>query len=83
MLLPAAAILAACRGTHAEIFGLCFSGGAFQEPPARALLAACINACRDRGAKTLTFLSGDAERPLLRKLGFSCICEYRLYTRTL
>lgn len=80
---PIAAILAACRGAHAEIFGLTFSGGAFQEPPARALLTACLNACRDRGAKTLTFLSEDAERPLLQALGFSCIGEYRLYTRTL
>ncbi len=80
---PIASMFLTGDNGYFEIYGMEFASGEFQENVFRELLTAALNACKDIGAKFMTFFCGDEEKHILQKLGFACVGQYILYVKTL
>ena len=80
---PAAAAFATGRGEHFEIFGMEFADSVFREEALREVLTALLDECKGAGAKDMTCFCREAERRVLRALGFRCVGEYILYEKKL
>jgi len=72
-------------GGRQEIFALSFADGQYREGPFRALLAAGLNALKERGVKYLTFFVDDGEEggDVLTELGFQLVGGYAAFRVTL
>lgn len=75
---------AACmdEGVMLEIFGFQYRDG-YDEAVHRALMTACLNAGKARGAAYLTYFSDHAEAAVMQSLGFRRISDYRCYEKKL
>jgi len=73
------------NGGRQEIFALSFADGRYREGPFRALLAAGLNALKERGVKYLTFFVDDGGEggDVLTELGFQLVGGYVLFRLTL
>lgn len=80
---PIAAIFLTGKDEHWEIYGSAFSNEAFDEQAFRELLETSLVECRRRGARYLTYFSGEPEKPTLADLGSRCIGQYVLFARAL
>lgn len=78
-----AAIFLTGKDEHWEIYGSAFSNEAFDEQAFRELLETSLVECRRRGARYLTYFSGEPEKPTLADLGSRCIGQYVLFARAL
>lgn len=73
---PIAAIFLTGRDGYFEIFGTAVADGAVQPEVLRALLCASLTACKQSGAKYLTYLCPEREKDVLRELDFHCVGQY-------
>lgn len=80
---PTASVIFRAEGGAYEIFALDGAQGAAATEAARSLLTAALRACEDMGAAHLTYFCPDGQRQLLKELGFRCVGQYMLYTKTL
>ena len=58
-----------------------FTSGTRQSHIISELLIALLNEYAQMGAKYLTYLCDEAEKDVLRELGFRCVGQYVLYTK--
>lgn len=80
---PTAALFLTGDNGHFEIYGTAFSREGFDKAALRELLAAALDECKCAGAKYLTYLCPDREKPVLARLGFLCVGQYVLYVKDL
>lgn len=71
---------AACmdEGAMLEIFGFQYAGG-YDADAHCALMTACLNAAKAKGARYLTYFSDREEAAVMRSLGFRRVSDYRCY----
>lgn len=81
--IPVAAVFLRGENGYYEIIGTAFADGVCREALLRELLTAALGECKRRGASYLTFFCEDAERAVLRELGFRCVGQYVLYIKAL
>ena len=70
------------EGVMLEIFGFQYAGG-YDAEAHRALMTACLNAAKAKGARYLTYFSDRDEAAVMRSLGFRWVSDYRCYEITL
>lgn len=80
---PIAAVFSTGSAGYFEIYGIEFAGETRQSRITSELLIALLNEYARTGAKYLTYLCDEAEKDVLRELGFRCVGQYVLYTKVL
>lgn len=70
------------EGVMLEIFGFQYAGG-YDAEAHRALMSACLNAAKAKGARYLTYFSDRDEAAVMRSLGFRRVSDYRCCEITL
>lgn len=80
---PAAAVFLIGNDGYFEIYGIEFADGVFQEKVFRELLTSSLGECKRLGAKYMTYLCKEEEKHILAELGFKCVGQYVLYSKTL
>ena len=74
-----AAIYVRDSGILMEIYGVDYLGGHYQKEAFSALVIKALNACKEAGKKHMVFFNDDETQADIRKLGFRCVGEYRMY----
>ncbi|MBQ2952526.1 MAG: hypothetical protein IJE07_03125 [Clostridia bacterium] len=70
------------EGVMLEIFGFQYRDG-YDEAVHRALMTACLNASKAKGAQYLTYFSDRCEAAVMQSLGFRRVSDYRCYEKKL
>lgn len=70
------------EGVMLEVFGFQYRDG-YDEAVHRALMAACLNAAKAKGAKYLTYFSNREEAAVMQSLEFRWVSDYRCYEKKL
>lgn len=70
------------EGVMLEIFGFQYRDG-YDEAVHRALMTACLNAAKAKGAKYLTYFSEREETAVMQLLSFRRVSDYRCYEKKL
>ena len=78
---PVAAVFSTGSAGYFEIYGVEFTSETRQIHIISELLIALLNEYAQMGAKYLTYLCDEAEKDVLRELGFRCVGQYVLYTK--
>ena len=66
------------EGVMLEIFGFQYVGG-YAADAHRALMTACLNAAKAKGARYLTYFSDREEAAVMQQLSFRWVSDYRCY----
>ncbi len=66
------------EGVMLEIFGFQYAGG-YDADAHRALMTACLNAAKAKGARYLTYFSDREEAAVMQQLSFRWVSDYRCY----
>ena len=70
------------EGVMLEIFGFQYAGG-YDADAQCALMTACLNAAKAKGARYLTYFSDREEAAVMRSLSFRRVSDYRCYEKKL
>lgn len=76
---PAAAVYYTNVETMAEIFGVDFANGHFEEGAFRALVVKSLNACKKKDFRHVTFFNDEQTKQAALACGFECVGEYVCY----
>ena len=78
---PAGAIYYTDEGTQAEIFGVDFAEGRFDETVFRTLLTTALNACKQAGKEYMVYFNDEESQRSALACGFTCVGQYVLHIR--
>lgn len=80
---PAAAIYYTTYDDLAEIFGVDYVDGIFNEDAFNALVTKALNECKCGGRRCMVFFNDEESQNAALKIGFKCIGEYVLFQKEL
>lgn len=63
-----------------HIYGVDYADGVYDEKAFSALLIRALNECKKNGKEFMVFFNEDETQAAVRKLGFRCVGEYRMFS---